>query len=186
MTNGNLPILTAISNLLKLKPRVTYTEVAMAAEVKRSKCLDVIVSNKTLLVLDKKGNITGFIKEYDYFNSKTKSAFNEGNVFYRNEINYGCDGQLIVGLGHENKVKDLITTYYCGGIGDCYGIDIVLDNQKNREELVKRGFIFWNDYIAKLKEQGDGVLVTWNERHLTYQAEGLAQVGAGRKYAQNR
>jgi hypothetical protein len=25
-----------------------------------------------------------------------------------------------------------------------------------------------------------------HERHLTYQAEGLAQVGAGRKYAQNR
>jgi hypothetical protein len=153
----------AIGQLLQIKEAITYTEVATAAGVKKPKCLEVIVKNKHLLKIDKKGRITGVLTDKQYIIKKARWAFGRGELFVLEGVNYGTDNELRVPKEYEDKIKDLRTPYCVGGLGDNYMTEYVLDTPKNREELVKRGFTYWDDYVAKLKAEGDNVLHAWWE-----------------------
>ena len=155
------PIWTAICQLLQLKESVTYAEVAIAAGVKKPKCLEVIARNKHLLVVDKKGLIHRFVTDDELIIKKANPAFADNKLFIKYPVNYGTDYALRV--YDDVGIKDLYKPYCVGGIGDNYMTEFILATPENCAELVKRGFVFWDDYIKQLRDDGVKVLREWQE-----------------------
>ena len=140
------PIRDAIFALLQLKSPVNYTEVASLLKIDKKKVLDVILTNKRFLVIDKKGKIERFTTTEEYRSILAANEIAKGTVYYLADINYGCDKCIQLSSIGEDKVKDLIEPYICGGIGDNYTINVILDSPENRKEMSKRGFTLIDDF----------------------------------------
>jgi hypothetical protein len=154
------PIYLALRNLLEIKKAVSYFEVATVAGVKRKVALETIVANKHLLVMDDKGRVTRFVADKTLRERKTAIAYASGEVYETHLVNYGSDSAIRVADAFKEKIKDLETPYCVGGLGDNYMTRYIVVSEKTCDEMRKRGFVPYNEYIEKLTDKVDDAWIS--------------------------
>ena len=128
-------VLEAIELALEIKESISLSELASIIDGKKLDVLKEIAKNKSLLKLDKKGNITGFANVRD---KQLKDKFRNGEVYSVHGINYGADRELV---WNDSRAEELKVGYWEGGFGDCREIKVILDTEANRKLLENLGVI---------------------------------------------
>jgi hypothetical protein len=147
------PIYLALRNLLEIKKAVSYFEVASVAGVKRKVALEAIVANKHLLGMDEKGRVTRFATDKMLRERKAALAYARGEVYTTHDVNYGSDKEIKVADAFKEKIIDLEIPYCVGGLGDNYWTRYVIVSEKTCDEMRKRGFIPYDEYLEKLTDK---------------------------------
>lgn len=143
------PVYIAIQSLTELKGSASYNEIASVAGLKRQKAIDIILRNKHLLKIDKKGKVIGFISHKSNVIRNVEAMFTQGLVYKTEEINYGADKVIIVHELYKEKIKHLIKPYWVGGLGDNYKTECVILNPDNKKALNDLGFQDFNEIVDK-------------------------------------
>ena len=140
-----MKILHAIQQLLKWKQTATIAEIAKIAELKQGRVLEVLNNNIRWIKQDTKGKVIGLRENAQVLKNP------DVLYYYYEGINYSADKRIIA--NKEDMVKDLYQDYWCGGIGDCYRINILLLNDENIKILHERGFVHYDELPKKTFEE---------------------------------
>ena len=135
------PILTAIQQLLQLKPKkgVSYQEVASLLGVKRQAVVNCILLNKRLVTLDDSGRIKAAHARLVPTNEIRAS----GRVFWREDKFYGTWTLEFNGNPEADKLRQ---REWVGALGDCQQMNIVRDTPANEAALQALGLVPWSQF----------------------------------------
>ncbi len=156
------PVYMAIQSLTELKGSASYSEIASVAGIKRQKAIDIILRNKHLLKIDKKGKVTGFISHEINVIRIVEGIYIAGHAYKTEEINYGADKAIIVHKNHREKIKHLYKPYWVGGLGDNYKIECIVYNEENIKLINDSGFQDYNEIVNnKIKKGEHNIWTDW-------------------------
>jgi len=131
------PIFDTIVDLLKLKRSATFSEVSSFSGYSKPHVLKVLALNKPLMKIEK-GKIVA-VRRVDA-DDAIKKAKKEEKFYWRDRINYGAATALRFTEGVCPEADALREPYTCGGLGDSYTLNVVLDTPQNESALVDLGY----------------------------------------------
>jgi len=153
------PVYAAIDTLSAIKHQVSYAEIASVAGVKKQVAINYIIRNKHLLNINKNGKIAGFITYENNVRRIVNGMFSMGKVYTTAQINYGADQQILVDTYYYDKVKHLASSYYVGGIGDCFEAVYIVHTTENVKAMNQLGFRDFNEVVNEKKANGEDRIV---------------------------
>ncbi len=135
-----------MQQVLQFKNFTTTAELSKLTGIKQLDVIVILNKNEHLIKMDKKtGKILGF---HDYHSIQKSRAFSEGRTYKSHLINYGAASELQTHSKIES-LKDMKENYVCGGFGDSYTVNVILDTPTNRKKMKQLGITFEDDYATK-------------------------------------
>lgn len=127
-------VFETIQKLIRVQGYASISLIASCSGLPRAKVLDVLDRNAGLL--RRKGTKIVAVVESDVSEAISRARAS-GKVFWQDTINYGA-ATALEWLNNPEADK-LRRGYACGGLGDSYSVQVVLDTPENREKLVSLG-----------------------------------------------
>jgi hypothetical protein len=130
-----MKVLQTIREILKFKKYTTISEISKFSKVSQIEILKILNFNIDYVNRDNK---TGRIFGVNLHTPLHNQLFSQGKIFISEPENYGCINVLKFN-GHDDIRKKYEKPYVCGGFGDSYTIQCIIDGAEVREALEKDG-----------------------------------------------
>ncbi len=140
-------IIDVLCEILTFKSSTTISELSSYSKKSKLETLQIINQNKDLLRLDKKGHIFGFVDVRGIYLNKARK---EGLTYRTEIINYGAATELSC---LNPKIDQYKQTYWCGGLGDCYSVQVILDSEENRKLIENLGIVDAVNFVTPTIEE---------------------------------
>lgn len=144
-----MTIFETIQKLIRVQGYASLSSIAECSGLSKKRVLDILDANKGLFRREKAKIVS---VQPEYVGAAVANARNSGKVFWQVKISYGCATSL---EWYNNPEADKLRKgYCCGGLGDSYVSQVVLDTLENRaalEELGMKDTIDpkeWEGYLA--------------------------------------
>lgn len=126
-------VVETIQRLLELGQPASIGKISSISGKKKMDVLREITNNKSLLKLNKKGDIIGF---YDVYNKQLNEMFEKGLLYSIDKINYNSDSAID---WKDPRAESMKEEYWEGGFGDCVRCRYVLNRDYNIKKLEEFG-----------------------------------------------
>ncbi len=138
-------VLEALRQVLKFKSFTTLAELSSLVKYDKLRVMIILNDNDEYIRKDKNGKILGFT---DWKSKEVAKAFNAGKIYKSSLINYGAASELeVVSTDISDiRIAHIKEYYICGGFGDSYTVNVIIDKPENRAKLKELGYTNVDEY----------------------------------------
>lgn len=136
-------VVETIQRLLELGQPASIGKISSISGKKKMDVLREITNNKSLLKLNKKGDIIGFC---DVITAQKEEMFKKGLLYRCRKINYNSDSAID---WEDPRAENMKEEYWEGGFRDCVKCRYVLNREYNIKKLEEFGIRDYSDIKAE-------------------------------------
>ncbi len=132
------PVLGATWTLLEARQHPTVAAIKRYAKVDERRVIDTLARNRSLLGWDKRNRIYSLAPLLGKVSMWIKQEIADGRAYTVGEINYGAAREIRFG---GPLYESMAQPYWCGGLGDCYEVKVVLATPENERAVRAAGLV---------------------------------------------
>lgn len=136
-------VVETIQRLLELGQPASIGKISSISGKKKMDVLREITNNKSLLKLNKKGDIIGF---RDVITAQKEEMLKKGLLYYCRKINYDSDTAI---EWEDPRAESMMEEYWEGGFTDCVKRTYILKRSDNIKKLEEFGIRDYSDIKAE-------------------------------------